>query len=333
LPISIDYIIVGQGICGTLLSYKLLQAGKSVLVFDDQRAAAAWPVASGLINPITGQRLAKAWRIDELLPAAIAMYRELEVLLHAPLLTAHPLLEFLPDEAAHNQFVKRAYQYPEHLCLPAEEAAWKPFFRSAYSVGVIQTYLLNIQQLITLWRARLQRNQQLLEQPFNWHACSLSPQYVHYGSITAEAIISCEGTAAATNPFFPSLPLAINKGEALIVAIPGLPAHTLYHSQLKITPWQDGLFWVGTSFERSFTDPHPSAAFREDTEAELNSWLQLPFTTVAHIAGLRPSTMTREPVLTRHHLHHNLFLLNGMGAKGCSQAPFFVSQLLQQLGV
>ena len=33
---TVDYIIVGQGICGTFLSWNLLKKGKSVLVIDDE---------------------------------------------------------------------------------------------------------------------------------------------------------------------------------------------------------------------------------------------------------------------------------------------------------
>ena len=36
-----DYLIIGQGISGTWLSYYLLQAGKSVIVLDDGNALAA----------------------------------------------------------------------------------------------------------------------------------------------------------------------------------------------------------------------------------------------------------------------------------------------------
>jgi len=64
----IDYIIVGQGLAGSLLAYELMQEGKLVCIVDEHHLGAASAVAAGIINPITGRRFAKSWRIDELLP-------------------------------------------------------------------------------------------------------------------------------------------------------------------------------------------------------------------------------------------------------------------------
>jgi len=65
---TVDYLIIGQGICGTWLSYYLLKKGKKVLVIDEYNNSSASNVASGLINPVTGRRVVTTWMADELLP-------------------------------------------------------------------------------------------------------------------------------------------------------------------------------------------------------------------------------------------------------------------------
>src|SRR4051812_37647784 len=70
-----DVIIVGQGIAGTLLGWELERAGVPFQIYDAGHEGAASRVAAGIINPVAGQRLAKSWRVGELLPVARAAYK------------------------------------------------------------------------------------------------------------------------------------------------------------------------------------------------------------------------------------------------------------------
>src|SRR6476620_4633725 len=69
-----DYIIIGQGICGTFLSWNLLKAGKKVIVIDEPQLCSSTRVASGIINPVTGRRVVATWMIEKLLPFAWNAY-------------------------------------------------------------------------------------------------------------------------------------------------------------------------------------------------------------------------------------------------------------------
>jgi glycine/D-amino acid oxidase-like deaminating enzyme len=77
----VDFLLIGQGICGTFLSLALQKAGYSFLVIDDNRPDAASKVAAGIINPVTGRRIVKTWMIDEVMPFAWQQYTELGKLL------------------------------------------------------------------------------------------------------------------------------------------------------------------------------------------------------------------------------------------------------------
>jgi hypothetical protein len=78
--------IVGQGLAGTLLAWACESAGIRFQLIDPGHATAASRVGAGIINPITGQRLVKSWRVDELLGPAEAMYRAVERELGVPIL-------------------------------------------------------------------------------------------------------------------------------------------------------------------------------------------------------------------------------------------------------
>ena len=73
-----DYLIIGQGLAGSLLARELVALDRRVLVIDDHYKSSSSTVAGGLINPVTGKRLALQPGIDYLLPAAQRRYRSLE---------------------------------------------------------------------------------------------------------------------------------------------------------------------------------------------------------------------------------------------------------------
>jgi glycine oxidase len=75
---SADVLVLGQGLAGTMLAWELEQAGVSFEIVDHGHAMAATSAAAGIINPITGQRLAKSWRFERCFPIAQASYQALE---------------------------------------------------------------------------------------------------------------------------------------------------------------------------------------------------------------------------------------------------------------
>src|SRR5882724_11305977 len=82
---SSDILIVGQGLAGTLLAWEFERAGIAFQIADAGHAESASRVAAGIINPITGQRIVKSWRVDTLLPTARESYRAFEKQLGVPL--------------------------------------------------------------------------------------------------------------------------------------------------------------------------------------------------------------------------------------------------------
>ena len=100
---------------------------------------------------------------------------------------------------------------------------------------------------------------------------------------------------------------------------------------MSIVPWRDGLYWVGSSYEWSFEHAEPTEGFRLRTEAALREWVKLPFTVVEHVASVRPATLERRPFVGFHPVYPAVGILNGMGTKGCSLAPFFALQLVRHI--
>lgn len=330
---TVDYIIVGQGICGTFLSYYLQQSGKRVLVIDEDRPFTASKVASGVINPVTGRRIVRTWMIEEVMPFAVNAYKELGEKIDADLIRQSNILDFHPTPQMMLAFKERMPQEQEYLRLPDNPTKWNEYFNYPFGIGEINpVWLMDLHALLKGWRNRLKETNSLLEDKFDQSQLVITTQSeVHYKEITAEKIIFCDGVAGIDNPYFRLLPYSQNKGEVIIAEIDGLPQSNIYKQGYNIVPWKDNLFWIGSTYEWSFSDPNPTEIFRKKVEIQLNTWLKLPYKIVDHIASIRPANLERRPFVGFHPIHTNIGLFNGMGTKGCSLAPYFGHQFAAHL--
>ncbi|MGL1696769.1 hypothetical protein ACSTH7_25370, partial [Vibrio parahaemolyticus] len=102
-------------------------------------------------------------------------------------------------------------------------------------------------------RDELRKKGCLLEEKFDINTCSIHPEKIDYQDIITKKIIFCDGTIGFDNPYFKLLPYARNNGQALIASIPDLPTTHIFKQGINIVPWQDGLFWIGSSYEWDFT--------------------------------------------------------------------------------
>jgi glycine/D-amino acid oxidase-like deaminating enzyme len=325
---KVDYIIVGQGIAGTMLSYQFLQQGCKIAVIDTLNPASASRVASGLINPVTGKRHVKTWMADELLPAAVSMYKQLEKELNQTFLKPVSILNFHSSAEAQHSFNERIGTNSFVQNYDSKQEG----FNYEHGIGEINSCLLvNPHALLHAWSEKLQQSGLLLQEPFDIKDCTVTTENITYKSIEADKIIFCDGVAAIHSPYFKYLPFRLNKGEAVIARIPGLSPQFIYKRNLKIAPWQDDTFWIGASFEWSYEHVTPTTAFIEKVQEELKHWLKLPYEMITHMAAERPSTIDYKPFIGLHPQYPSVGIFNGMGTKGCSLAPYFAREFVLHL--
>src|ERR1700694_3120595 len=204
---QVDYLIVGQGISGTLLSWFLHREGKSFLVIDEARPQSPSKVAAGIINPVTGRRYAYTWLIDEVMPFAHKTYEQIGDFLEVPLIAAKSIIDFFPSAQMRNAFVDRLAGNHTYLHSFPDQNHFNTDFHYDFGCGEVRpAYIVHLQELLRGWRQRLKDEQLLLEETLDPAALNLQGDTVRYDHMTAARIIFCDGAPGGGYPWFYLMP-------------------------------------------------------------------------------------------------------------------------------
>ncbi len=335
-----DFIIVGQGIAGSMLALELLERGKRVLIIDDAHASAACLVAAGVLNPITGKRLVKSWRSDVALPFAKNRYLELEKKLGRKFFRERKILQLCKSTEEAELWQKRKGEsgYAEFLGEKMEAGAWKEcglndnfgsfFINSAAWVEPPAAMAAFTEHFKTLGILR--------EEKFDFSRLKISEnptEGVIYGDVFASAIIFCEGWRMLENPYFKWLPLRPAKGEILALKVSGETPEHIMHREKWVMKFSDEEIRIGSTWDRENFDNIPTRA----AEAELLSCLpkvigaRADVETLTRAAGVRPCTLTTRPFLGAHPEFENAHVFNGFGSKGFALSPYFAEHFASHL--
>ena len=200
---KVKYLIIGQGLTGTWLSYFLHKQGITFKVINDPKTVSASSVASGVINPVTGRRIVQTWMIDTLLPFAIDAYKAFEqdenitIIKAAPITLIHPSLQ-----------MKESFDYRlthDNIYLKENDnSSLGQYFNAPFGTGEIdQCYWIDLIQFLKAGRQKI--SSYLIEDYFDVSAMILTEQGVQWKNIIAEKIIFCDGVNTMHNPYFKSL--------------------------------------------------------------------------------------------------------------------------------
>ena len=327
-PQHMKILLIGQGIAGTMLAWALHQRGVQVRIADGSLPGNASLPAAGIINPVTGKRFVKSWRLEEFFPAAKHAYQALEQFLKVPVWQPHPILRLLGTAEESNDWAARCAlpDYADYLGERRDAGAWQPFIKPGLSYGVIhQAARVHFPNLIGRFRQWALESGIFENKVMDYDAIpGIAPDY--------DAVVFCEGFRAAENPFFPELSWQPAKGEALLLRLQNAAHITdMLKKTMTLVPMGEGVFWAGGSYQWHYPDLLPSEAERNFILRHVDEMLAAPFEIIGHVAGVRPAVKDRRPYIGVSKKHSNLFIFNGLGTKGALLAPYWAEHLAAHL--
>jgi predicted methyltransferase len=310
------FIIVGGGLAGCLLGWRLHTYNCNLEIWDDSDPFSSSKVAAGVINPISGMRLAKNWKMDEFLPVCHTFYSELAALFDKQFYFPIPIQRMLRNDKEEALVHKRLREpgYSEYLRLSnstidgkkVAEVTNAGYLRIDWVIESLKAYFTSK----GLWK-----NQTAPDD------LTHSPDSI---------ILYCQGYRAATdNKLTQDLPFKLSRGET--VDIQGdLNINTLQNTGKWIMPWnlEKSIYRAGATYEWECLKRPPSdQALEEILEGIAPSIQGKEYRVVAQNVGIRPNTKNNRPIIGQIPGQPNHYIFNGFGSKGVLMIPYCAEQL------
>ncbi len=322
-----DVIIVGQGLAGTTLAWHLQEAGQRILIIDTNEAVTSSKIAAGLITPITGMRMVLSWRYDEFLPVARNFYRSIERRTSQLFFNERTAIRLFKSDDEQENWAKRGQrpEYQSRLVVPVSAPLLDPDLAETERGGfAMHAAQLDVAAYLEASRAVLAWEPMKLD----WlKDVSINANGVSVGNHQTRLLVSCEGHAATTNPYFSQMPFIAAKGDILTVRFHASVPSLCLHRGIWIAPTADPeIFRIGSTYDWENLDQAPNAAARDDIERRLKEFFRIPYTVLDHKAAVRPIIKESKAYIGLHPEHGRLGFFNGLGSKGSLHAPWYAQQ-------
>lgn len=328
-----DYLIVGQGLTGSIFSFTASLERKNAIVIASKNYPASSKVAVGIINSMVIKRLTKSWRSDEFNVYLEEFYPKIEKYLNEKLLYKTRTLKPISSTEEEKFWTSRSKigNMAEYISDQTAENQLPKCFKWNRTAEIFRTYRLEVKRLLKAYSSKLKEKGLLIEEDFDYSQLKFNNGFYTYKNIKAKNIVFCEGIHANKNPFFKYLPFSPNKGEILTVQTKNLDPEIVINKKIFIFPLGQDHYKIGSSYEWEKLDNNPTEEKKAEIENNFRQMCSAHFNTVEQEAGIRPSTKDRRPFLGEHPKQDNMYILNGMGAKAALMAPLLAKELFEYI--
>ncbi len=335
-PAVHDYLILGQGLAGSLLAWHLIHAGKRVLVIDDGLRSSSSKVAAGLINPLAGMRFNCAPRTAEWLDSAHAFYNRLGEM-HGRRYFHAIEMQRLFRSPQQRRFYERQLERPQSQPYLGGELTGEdvdPGVDAPHGgFAQTQTGYLEMPPILADLRDWLDEHNAYRQQSIDYAAVQPGQDSVVIGELEARHLVFCEGYRLQANPWFSALPLQPDKGEFLQLDSKRQLCQHIINGAHMLIPLAEGGYRFGATHEHQQIDNEPSKQARERLLEGLNGLLKdtQDIEISAQSAGVRPATSDRSPFIGVHPMQPRLWVFNGFGARGALSIPWYAERFSAHL--
>ncbi|NQZ75497.1 MAG: FAD-binding oxidoreductase [Ekhidna sp.] len=324
-----DYLIVGQGIAGSWLAFELIERGLSVQVIDKGISETSSKRAAGIYNPITGRKMVKTWRAEDLFLDLEDHYLEKESLLGTKFL--HPKSIYRPFRTIEDQ-----NDWEGRMADGFFEPFLKDFYKNSIGLKDIQDPYggilldkcgyLDLPSFLDASKLFLQNKGMYEVKVFDFEKLSFEEQAIRYEDDVFEKIIFCDGFQS--NPFW-ELPFRPVRGEIIDIKC-DLNTDFIVNQGVFMIPKGDRVA-VGSTYDHNNLSFEPQESGIKSLQERLKKLYTGDFDLLEARAGVRPATHDRKPYIGLHQKYKTLGIFNGFGTKGVSLTPYFAKHFVDFL--
>ncbi len=328
---KIDFLLIGGGIAGLSLGYRLKKAGKSIRIFDLPLQNQSSSVAAGLFNPITGRKMVKTWKADELFPEIIPFYQELEKVTGKDFLTLQKIYRPFLSIEEQNEWMGHSADpgFTAYLDQIFTKSQAESLFDSFGGVLLKNSGWLQLPKFIDAMQGLMK--EEIIFEEFEEQKLNSTIDGWSYENLNFTAIIYCNGLGAMNSEFFKFLPFAPVKGEILEVEQEFAPDYIVNRGVFRVSLGSN-IHRVGSTYTKHDLDKGPTNEGKNEILDRLNGLVKEEVIKIkSHKSGIRPATRDRKPFLGKHPQAKSVYIFNGFGAKGVSLVPYFSKLMMSYL--
>lgn len=322
---ELDYIIVGGGFGGLFFAHQLIKHGHSFKIFSAD-APSASQVSAGVINPVVLKKFTTFWKAQEQISNLHSVLAALENYLGKNYWINEPVKRVFHDEAEKELWLKKAQKEELQPFLDLNFSTISGINNPAATGTVLQSGRLDVHHFFKDFYVFLEENNFLVREEFLYQDLLTESNIYHHYKF--KNVVFCEGMGVSANPFFQKIPVQPNKGHHLKVSLQQpIEEKVTIKKKHFLFPLQDGNYYYGGTYDRD------GRTFEVDEKAvsELKNGLETVYPSTYELlkveVGFRPTVQDRRPILGRHSDFKNLYVFNGLGARGVLNSSYFSKNL------
>lgn len=324
----LDFLIVGGGISGICAAFELQKKDKKFLIINDSKLNSSSKIAAGIYNPLLPKHIKTAYNADIIYPQVAHFYTQLEEYANAKFHYNTPIYYIFKTMAEQNNWAialqqekfKAFGEIKNNLLTDIES----PFgYLKINFSGRIDT-----EKMIETVHKKLHFEKKILDENFDINNLNYVEHNISYNTIKAKNILFCQGNFAPQN-----LKLKPAKGEIITLKfnLSDYGYDFIPQQGVFLTQNNDKTYKTGSTFEWQNLDNLPSEKGKTEILEKLKFWHTGNFEILDHVAGIRPSSHDRRPLVGKIPNQKNAYILNGMGSKGLALAPHYAAMLVNSV--
>ncbi len=324
-------LIVGAGIAGITLAQELLLRKIDFFVLDSGINHSS-RIAAGIINPVVFRRMALSWRIEDLLPKALSFYEELENEFSCCLIHKIPIRRAFAHQQEIDLWTKKLGEKSHQVFLKEIDTddLNNDTINHAFGTGVVKkSYWIDTKVLVDKFHHKLQKEGRLIQDTFDYSQININN--CEYKGREYSQIIFAQGYHGLENPYFSYLPLQATKGELLTIKNENLSESESYNYKCFVLPIGNSEFKVGATYAWNSPNVELSVEAKEKLFQYYSNLIKTGGKIINHEAGVRPTVLDRRPLVGQHPTYKNLYIFNGLGAKGYLISPKLAEEFISFL--
>lgn len=318
------YIIIGQGLAGTMLSMQMTEANIKHLVVDKETLSASSKIAAGLANPIVLKRLKWVKDAELFTPALNSFYKGWEKKLKTRFWHPITLNHIFHDTEEVNHWMEKsdANYFKNHLGSVKRNSS--EHITAPYGIGELHGInWLNTSHFLSAYRKYLETRKQYLSITLN---DSPEAKLKNIG-ITADTVIYCTGHLLRKQ--FPALEKCFTPTRGEVIVLNNTEIHQAWHKAIFALPIGNGKVKIGASYAHDVLEDISSEEGKSFLIQKLKQFYSGPYTILSHKGGVRPNISDRKPILGQ--VKQNTYVFNGMGSRGVLMLPYLGELMLKHL--